>query len=140
MQRPFAFGLLVGLTTLSMPAMAELTPGQMEAATRVFVGDADCEFKQVVSVRPVAGKPGHFELMHKKAKYQLVPQETTTGAVRLEDSKSGVVWIQIPAKSMLLNAKLGQRVVDSCMHAEQRAEAAQGAPASNSFGLAQPSR
>ena len=35
--------------------------------------------------------------------------------------KAGVVWIQIPSKSMLMNAKIGQRMVDSCMQSEQRA-------------------
>lgn len=135
MQSPLAFGLLVGALTVAMPAMAELTPGQLEAASRVYVGDADCEFKQVISLKALADKPGHFELTHKKAKYLLVPQETTTGAVRLEDTKAGIVWIQIPAKSMMLNTKLGQRVVDNCMGAEQRAEASQGVQATNAFGL-----
>jgi hypothetical protein len=50
----------------------------------------------------------------------VAPEETDTGAVRLEDKKSGVVWIQIPAKSMLMNAKIGQRVADGCVMAEQK--------------------
>jgi hypothetical protein len=53
-----------------------------------------------------------------------VPEETTTGAVRLEDRRAGIVWLQIPAKSMLMNAKIGQRMADGCLHAEQRATAA----------------
>ena len=71
--------------------------------------------------------------MHKKARYTLVPQVTSTGAIRLEDSKAGMVWLQIPAKSMLLNAKAGRREVDNCQHPEQRAEAATPAP---SIGIA----
>jgi hypothetical protein len=51
----------------------------------------------------------------------MVPEETSTGAVRLFDKKAGVVWLQIPAKSMLLNTRAGQRLVDRCTHAEQRA-------------------
>ena len=57
--------------------------------------------------------------------------------VRLEDRKAGVVWLQIPSKSMLMNAKLGQRLVDSCLNEAQRGEAvlaaAAGAP---SIGIA----
>jgi len=53
-----------------------------------------------------------------------VPEETTTGALRLEDKKAGIVWLQIPSKSMLMNARIGQRMVDGCMHAEQRAATA----------------
>lgn len=111
------------LTSLALAGTAalaaDLTPGQLAAAQRVYLGDAQCDMKQSVSLRAVEGQPGHFELRHNKARYTLVPEETQTGAVRLEDHKNGIVWLQIPAKSMLLNAKLGQRVVDNCMHAEQ---------------------
>jgi hypothetical protein len=97
------------------------TEAQLAVASRVLTGDAACEFKQTIAVEPVAGHAGHFNLTFKKVTYRMVPQETTTGAVRLEDKKNGMVWIQIPAKSMLMNSKIGQRVVDDCTHAEQRA-------------------
>ncbi len=111
------------LAASALPALAAeaLTPGQMDAASLVYVGTADCDANQKVTISAVANQPGHFKLVHKKASYNMVPQETTTGAVRLEDTKAGVVWLQIPAKSMLMNAKLGQRVADSCKMPEQRA-------------------
>lgn len=116
---------LIALAALSPYCVAaDLTPGQLDAAARVYVGDADCDQKDHVKVLPVQGSPGHFEVLHKKARYNMVPEETKTGAVRLEDRAAGVVWLQIPAKSMMLNTKLGQRVVDGCMHAEQKMEAA----------------
>jgi len=97
-----------------------LTQGQLDAANRVFVGHADCEFKQGVDVSPVDGQPGHFNVSYKNQTFHMVPEETTTGAVRLHDRKADVVWLQIPVKSMLMNNKVGQRMVDSCQHAEQR--------------------
>lgn len=115
---------------------AELTPGQLDAAGRVYVGDADCDMKERVQVRALADRPGHFELLHKKTRYTVVPEETKTGAVRLEDRAAGIVWLQIPAKSMMLNAKLGQRVVDGCMHAEQRRDATTIRPAGGGIGIA----
>jgi hypothetical protein len=126
---------LTALTLIAaLPAFAvDLSPGQMEAASRVYLGTADCDLKQSVHLRALDGRPGHFELTHKKMRYTLVPEVTTTGAVRLEDRQAGVVWLQIPAKSMLLNAKAGRREVDGCLHAEQRAEAATPAP---SIGIA----
>jgi hypothetical protein len=30
------------------------------------------------------------------------------------------MWLQIPSKSMRMNSKIGQRMVDSCTHVEQR--------------------
>lgn len=127
--------LLATLLCLStLPVFAtELSPEQLDAASRVYLGEADCELKQAVRLQAIEGRPGHFELLHKKVRYTLVPQVTSTGAIRLEDAKAGMVWLQIPAKSMLLNARLGSREVDNCQHAEQRAENATPAP---SIGIA----
>jgi hypothetical protein len=114
--------LALALTAAAWPVFAaeSLTPGQLEAANRVYLGTAECEFNEKVSLAPIDGKPGHFRLAFKKASYTMVPQETTTGAVRLVDDKAGVVWLQIPSKSMLMNARLGQRMIDACQTPEQR--------------------
>lgn len=123
---------------LAEETVEQISQGQLDVAARVLTGEADCEFAQQVSVQPVAGQPGHFSVGYKKAVYRMVPQETTTGAVRLEDKRAGIVWLQIPSKSMLMNAKIGQRMVDACMHAEQRAAvaAAQGATQTTRLGIA----
>jgi hypothetical protein len=47
------------------------------------------------------------------------PVPTTTGAVRLEDTRAGAVWLQIANKSMLMNQKIGQRLADECMSTAQ---------------------
>jgi hypothetical protein len=110
--------------TAAKPAAVESAPAtqaQLDIAGRVLTGNAQCEFNQEVSVQPIEGKPAHFKVGFKNATYTMVPEETTTGAVRLEDKHAGVVWVQIPAKSMLLNAKAGQRMVNDCRQSEQRA-------------------
>lgn len=117
---------------------AELTPAQLQAAAGVYVGEAHCDMKQKVHLKAIDGRPGHFELTHQKARYILAPEVTSTGAIRLEDRQAGVVWLQIPAKSMLLNAKLGRREVDGCMHAEQVAEAQAAKPAAGASLLGTP--
>ncbi|HEX6705158.1 MAG TPA: hypothetical protein VF169_10390 [Albitalea sp.] len=99
----------------------QVSQNQLDIASRVLTGDARCEFDQKVSVHAIDGKPGHFKVGFKNATYTMVPQETTTGAVRLEDKHNGIVWIQIPSKSMLLNGKIGQRLVDGCTQTQQRA-------------------
>lgn len=99
---------------------APVSKTQLEIASRVLTGTAQCEFNQHVSLQPIDGAPGHFKLGFKNVSYTMVPEETTTGAVRLEDKKAGVVWVQIPAKSMLLNSKIGQRMVDGCTQVGQR--------------------
>ena len=112
-------------------AVGVVTANQLDIAARVLTGKADCESNQHVNVDAIATQPGHFKVGFKNVNYTMTPEETTTGAVRLEDKKSGVVWLQIPSKSMLMNQKVGQRMVDGCTHSEQRAatDAAKPAPA-----------
>ncbi|UCH18790.1 MAG: hypothetical protein JSW36_07300 [Burkholderiales bacterium] len=105
---------------LATETVQSINDNQLQIASRVLTGRADCEFNQTVSVEPWAEHPGHFKVAYKNATYTMVPEETTTGAVRLEDKRAGVMWLQIPSKSMLMNSKVGQRMVDACTHAEQR--------------------
>jgi hypothetical protein len=100
-----------------------LNEEQIAVAPQVHAGDASCEFKNKVTVTPDPSNPGHFRLQFGKLVYNMVPEPTTTGAVRLEDKRAGVVWLQIPTKSMLMNTKVGQRMVDFCMHSAQVSEA-----------------
>jgi hypothetical protein len=103
-----------------------MTDGQLAAAQRVFTGKAECEMKQTVDLEAVDGQPGHFTLKYGKQTYHMTPEETTTGAVRLHDKKADVIWIQIPAKSMLLDEKAGHRMVDGCTEEQQRTASAGG--------------
>jgi hypothetical protein len=101
-------------------AAIALSPEQLATAKRVHTGAAECEMSQSVHVDPVAGKEGMFDVAYKGKHYMMVPENTTTGAVRLEDKKNGVMWLQIANKSMLMNSKVGQRMVDNCTHPAQR--------------------
>lgn len=109
---------------LATQTVEAISAGQLDVAARVLTGTADCEFKQQVVVQPVAALAGYFTVSHQGKHYRMLPRETATGAVRLEDPANGIVWLQIPAKSMLMNARRGQRMVDGCMHAEQHAAVA----------------
>ncbi|PXW92401.1 hypothetical protein C7444_12410 [Sphaerotilus hippei] len=108
-------------TEAAAPApLPELSEEQLSNAGRVLTGDQACEFNQTVKVEPNA-KSGYFDMDFKGKKYVLAPEPTTTGAVRLEDKKNGLVWIQIANKSMLMNSKIGRRLVDECVHPSQKA-------------------
>ena len=97
-----------------------LNPVQLSMADRVLTGTADCEFKQKVDVEKVPGHNGNFKVTFDHKTYVMVPEETTTGAIRLVDLSGAVVWIQIPLKSMLMNQKEHHRLVDGCQEDEQR--------------------
>jgi hypothetical protein len=114
-----AKGLALGIETAE-----SISATQLDIAARVLTGRAECEYSQVVDVDAVSGQPGLFKVSFKSVSYVMVPEETTTGAVRLTDKKAGVVWLQIPAKSMLLDGRAGHRLVDRCTQSEQRAAVA----------------
>jgi hypothetical protein len=98
-----------------------VSASQLEISKRVLTGRADCEFNQNVNIDALPDHPGYFRVAFGKQQYLMVPEETTTGAVRLVDKKAGAIWLQIPVKSMLIDTKAGHRLVDACLCAEQRA-------------------
>jgi len=100
-------------------AEAALSPAELAIAERVHTGRMPCELGAFVTVTADPATPGHFHVEGKGFKYFMSPVATTTGTVRLEDQKGGAVWLQIANKSMLMNQKLGQRLDDECMSAEQ---------------------
>jgi len=102
-----------------------LSPVLLDIAAQVFTGRLQCELGQVVLLLPIEESPGHFQLTLKKQKYLMTPSVTPTGAVKLEDLKSGALWIQLANKSMLFNSKLGQRMADDCQGPGQHAVAMQ---------------
>lgn len=109
------------MATGMQAAEAALTPGEMAVAERVYQGKLPCDEGASVTLTPDAKTPGYFAVQLKNAKYRMFPVETTTGAIRLEDQKAGVVWLQLANKSMLMNQKLGQRLADGCMSPAQSA-------------------
>ena len=123
---------------LAQDVTETINENQLQIASRVLTGTANCEFDQTVSIDAMQDKPGFFRVAFNKASYVMTPQETTTGAVRLEDKRNGIVWLQIPVKSMMMNQKIGQRMVDGCTHAEQRAAAAAVEAAANATATAAP--
>ena len=107
-----------------VPEVIVLTPEEKAIAERVYTGTITCELGATVQITPDTQSPGSFFVSGKGFKYHMRPVHGATSAVRLEDQRSGAVWIQIANKSMLMNQKLGQRMADECM-SEQQAQVTQ---------------
>lgn len=97
----------------------ELSAAQLAVASKVALGKIPCELAAHVSISPNPHSAGRFILELGREKHFMEPVLTSTGAVRLEDEKSGAVWLQLANKSMLMNQKLGRRLADECMTADQ---------------------
>ena len=98
------------------------SPEQMEAFGRAHVGDYACELGQSLKVAPHA-TPGYLEVRFLKHKFTMKPVVSSTGAIRLEDVTGRTLMVQIANKSMLLDNKIGQRMVDECVHPDQKSAA-----------------
>jgi hypothetical protein len=94
---------------------------QLDAANAAHLGDYNCEFEQKVTLEPYSKTPGYIELKQNAQAWVMKPVMSSTGALRLEDVKGRILMIQIANKSMVMDTKIGQRLVDGCVHEKQRA-------------------
>lgn len=100
--------------------LPELSPQLLLVAEKVVLGSVPCELGAKVVVKQ-DNNPGRFVLELGRQTFRMEPTLTTTGAIRLEDPTTGVVWLQLGNKSMLLNQRLGKRLADACVNLHQEA-------------------
>ncbi len=101
--------------------LAVASQEQRDAAERTYFGTYLCEFKQSIQIDRHPKTEGYVNVAWNKQLFTMKPVLSSTGALRLEDVTGRTLMIQIANKSMLLDTKLGQRLVDECVSPEQRA-------------------
>lgn len=97
------------------PAAAE----QLAAAALTHFGDYACEFGKSLRVSLNPKFDGYVDLLFDKRVFTLKPILSRTGALRLEDVRGRLLLLQIAVKSMVMDVKIGQRLVDDCVHETQ---------------------
>ena len=100
----------------------KLSEAQLAIAKTVYTGDIQCELGEKVSIKPMK-REGFFFVSKGVNKFVMHPEESRTGAIRLEDPVRGALWLQLANKSMLMNQKEGKRLADECKSPEQVAYA-----------------
>jgi hypothetical protein len=83
--------------------------------------DFNCEHGNKVTIYRNGEDDKHIALRWNKRLLRLTRVTTTTGANRFENGKNGWVWIDIPTKGMLLDAKKGQQLANECKSREHAA-------------------
>jgi hypothetical protein len=89
------------------------------AITDSAVTEFDCELGNKVTIYANTNDEAHIALRWKKRLHRLTRVGTTTGANRFENKLYGLIWIGIPAKSMLLDSKQNRQLANECRNAEQ---------------------
>ena len=130
-QQPWmlAAALLCSLTVQAQPARKLVAPPKpvpplaehlLPLSEKVGVGRVSCELGAHVLISRDGSNPGYFWLELGKQKFHMSPVQTSTGALRLEESfDGGAVWLQLGNKSMLMHTKQGKRLADACVNDAQ---------------------
>lgn len=83
--------------------------------------ELNCELGAKLTLYRNASDDEHMALRWQQRVHRMTRVSTSTGANRFENTRYGLVWIGIPAKGMLLDAKRGQQLANECKDAEQMA-------------------
>ena len=100
----------------------KLSENQLAIAKTIYTGEIQCELGEKVTIKAMK-REGFFFVSRGVNKFVMHPEESRTGAIRLEDRARGALWLQLANKSMLMNQKEGKRLADECMSPEQVAYA-----------------
>lgn len=117
---PLAATLVLGACA-TRPAegpAASATPAEGGAAPQMEFalssGTYRCEDGVRVDVQRDAGAPDVVQVSWKGARHRLQRNLSYSGLPRYEDEASGLVWIDLPWKSVLLDGKSGKPLVSEC--------------------------
>ena len=80
----------------------------------IKAGTYNCELNRQVIVRQVSHGQDQAVLQWGKNHYEMQAVKTATGALRLENKDTGLTWITIVGKSMLLDTKHGKQLANEC--------------------------
>jgi len=81
--------------------------------------DFSCELGNKVTIYTNEEDTEHMALRWKKRLHRMTRVGTSTGASRFENTTFGLVWIGIPAKSMLLDSRANRQLANECKNADQ---------------------
>jgi len=77
-------------------------------------GNYRCDQGRTLQFRQVAADAQTAVLKWNQRDYPMRAVSVGSGALRYEHAESGLVWLMIPSKSMLLDSRRGQRLADAC--------------------------
>lgn len=77
-------------------------------------GTYRCELGKKVEVRRDARKPDQISIDWQGQRRSLQRYDSTSGLPRYEDRDAGLVWIDLPWKSMLMDTKTGSPLANEC--------------------------
>ncbi|MFT3850011.1 MAG: hypothetical protein QM739_15465 [Propionivibrio sp.] len=77
-------------------------------------GTYRCELGKKIEVRRDARKPDQIGIDWQGKRHLLQRYDSTSGLPRYEDRENGLVWIDLPWKSVLMDARSGSPLANEC--------------------------
>jgi membrane-bound inhibitor of C-type lysozyme len=102
--------------------------------TDTVVAEYSCELNNKVTIYTNDKDDAHIALRWKNRLHRLDRVGTTTGALRFENPKFGLIWIGIPSKGILLDSKLNRQLANECKKPELPAAQMAAAPVEKKEG------
>jgi hypothetical protein len=112
--------LLTACTTHESPPVAasgrpESVGGtQQQLHFQLASGTYRCEAGEKLEIRRVERNSGQIELKWHGNSYALQRYDSTSGLPRYEDRQNGLLWIDLPWKSVLMDVKSGRPLANEC--------------------------
>lgn len=103
--------------TTSGPYAAVVHGQTIERTQLAYVlptGRHDCEFGKHIRLQRDPGNASHLDLEWQGERYQMTRHRSTSGLPRYEHLGSGLVWIELPWKGMLLDGRSGRPLANEC--------------------------
>lgn len=80
-----------------------------------------CEMGRSLKIYKKDADVNHIAILWQNRLNPMTRVATSTGADRFEDKKTGLLWIDIPAKGMLLDTKNGSQLANECVFSQNNA-------------------
>lgn len=97
--------------------------------TDTAMAEYSCELNNKITIYRNLMDDSYIALRWKNHLRRMDKVGTTTGAQRYENTKTGLVWIGIPSKGILLDSKQSRQLANECKDAEQAKSVIAAAPA-----------
>jgi hypothetical protein len=110
---PLLAGLPIACSTIGQPGdEAKANPQQLKF--QLASGVYRCELGRRVEIQRDPRNANLIKLTWKGSDYQLQRYDSASGLPRYEDRQHGLLWIDLPQKSVLIDVNSGQQLANEC--------------------------
>ena len=104
--------LIPAETAATPPPVSALPPPKVDH--RKHAGNYHCDHGRLIRIEDVADQTDVILLTWQGVQHRLERVQSNSGAERFEELSTGLVWILIPGKAMLLSTSQGRALANEC--------------------------